>query len=119
MGDGGGVAMSARMLAVLSCDHAGCDRRYAWSDDHETWKPPRLSRARAYAHAEGWRHGVRLRIDSGPAPSLDFCPEHAGDVAGCHEVTGARILALAREHKVITAEDLPAVLSSIKRGGDD
>lgn len=34
---------------------------------------------------------------------------------------GARIVALARQHQVITAEDLPAVLSSIKRerDGDD
>lgn len=74
------------MLAVLRCDHAGCDQRFAWSDDSTTWKPPRLQDARRLAREEGWRHGVRLRPDSGPAPSFDFCPEHARDVDTLNEV---------------------------------
>lgn len=79
--------MSARMLAVLRCDHDGCDRRFTWSSDRETWKPPRLGDARREAALDGWAHGVRLRPDSGPAPTLDYCPEHAGDVANLHAVT--------------------------------
>lgn len=79
--------MSARMLAILRCDHERCDQRFAWSDDHAKWKPPSLTATRALAHAEGWRHGVRLRADSGPAPTFDFCPEHADDVENYHEVT--------------------------------
>lgn len=39
-----------------------------------------------HAYAEGWRSGVRLRTDSGPAPSFDFCPEHADDVQAIREV---------------------------------
>lgn len=78
--------MSARMVAVLRCDHEGCDRRFVWSDS-TTWKPPRIGDARAAARTEGWRHGVRLRPDSGPAPTFDYCDEHAGDVNEIREVT--------------------------------
>lgn len=78
--------MSARMLAVLRCDHDGCDQRFTWSDEGARWRPPRLQDARRLARTDGWRHGVRLRADSGPAPSFDFCPVHAADVAGYSEV---------------------------------
>jgi len=74
------------MLAVLRCDHAGCDRHFSWADDSVTWRPPRVGDARRAAYAEGWRSGVRLRTDSGPAPSFDFCPEHADDVQAIREV---------------------------------
>lgn len=65
------------MIALLHCDHRDCDRRFAWSDETATWKPPRIGDARRLARADGWSHGVRLRNDSGPAPTFDFCPEHA------------------------------------------
>lgn len=78
--------MSARMVAVLRCDHVGCDQRFVWTDE-QRWKPPRLMNARARARADGRRHGVRLRSDSGPAPSFDFCPKHAAEIAGYQEVT--------------------------------
>lgn len=80
--------MSARLIAVLRCDHEGCDERFVWNDkDGATWKPPRLTDARRLAHADGWRHGVRLRVDSGVAPTFDFCPDHAADIADYREVT--------------------------------
>lgn len=79
--------MSVRMLAVLQCDHEGCARRFAWANEEATWKPPRLTDARKLARVEGWRFGVRLRCDSGPAPTLDFCPEHAEEIATVSEVT--------------------------------
>lgn len=79
--------MSAKMVAVLRCDHEGCDQRFVWNDDTTSWKPPRLVDARAAARTDGWRHGVRLRRDSGPAPAFDFCPTHATDIANYHEVT--------------------------------
>lgn len=78
--------MSARMLAVLRCDHDGCDERFAHANDDVKWKPPRLSETRRLAHIEGWRHGVRLRADSGPAPTFDYCSAHAGDVGELSEV---------------------------------
>lgn len=57
--------MSARMLAVLRCDHDGCDRRFVWSDNSTTWKPPRIGDARAAARrmmaCRGMRRIRRLR----------------------------------------------------------
>lgn len=79
--------MTARMVAVLWCDRAGCDARFHFSDDRPTWQPPRLWEARRAARAAGWSYGVRLRVDSGPAPSFDYCPEHAADVHAIHEVS--------------------------------
>lgn len=79
--------MSARLIAMLRCDHEGCEERFAWSDETRTWKTPGIGNARRLAHAAGWRHGVRLRADSGPAPTFDFCPAHAADVQGISEVT--------------------------------
>lgn len=81
------AVVSARMVAMLRCDHTGCEQRFAWSNEHEARRLPRLGDARKQARSEGWRHGVRLRDDAGPAPTFDFCPEHADDVAGYHEVT--------------------------------
>ena len=80
--------MTARMRALLYCDHDGCTAVFEYLDaSGPRWKPPKLADARRSAHLDGWRHGVRLRADSGPAPSFDYCPTHAGDVAAIREVT--------------------------------
>lgn len=79
--------MSARMIAVIRCDHPECVERFGFVDDREKWQPPRLGEARRAAYAEGWRHGVRRRVDAGPAPTFDFCPKHADDVQNLSEVT--------------------------------
>lgn len=78
--------MTARVLAILRCDRDGCDHRFVMPNEGTVFKPPRLTDARRSAYAAGWRHGVRLRVDSGPAPTFDFCPDHAADVSAYAEV---------------------------------
>lgn len=79
--------MSARLLGILRCDHVGCGASFEFDPPRPVWKPPRLTDARRVMHAQSWRYGVRLRSDSGPAPSFDFCPMHAADVHHYCEVT--------------------------------
>lgn len=80
--------MSAVMVAVLKCDHPGCTASYTFVPEKSVpWKPPRLTDVRREMRAHSWRHGVRLRVDAGPAPSFDFCPDHADDVRDFSEVS--------------------------------
>lgn len=76
--------MTARLVCVLHCDADGCDRRFVWSEAERN--PPRIGLARRAAAVEGWRHAIRVRFDSGPAPTFDFCPQHAVS-DGLREVT--------------------------------
>lgn len=76
--------MSARRIVTLHCDRGGCIHFFTYdvSPDGATWKPPRITDARREAGGFGWRSGVRPRVDAGPAPTVDFCPDHAADIQG-------------------------------------
>ena len=74
-----------RLIAVLRCDHAGCGARFTF-DEAPKARVPRFTDARPAARLDGWRSGVRKRPDSGPAPTVDFCPQHAGDIDNFSEV---------------------------------
>lgn len=72
--------MSARLFAMLRCDHEGCWHIFEWSDESTTWKPPRLTDARRAARPQGWRTGIRIRTGGGPAQTVDFCGVHNADI---------------------------------------
>lgn len=54
---------------LLDCDADGCSTRFVPIRP----TPDNLTRVRAQASGEGWRH-VLIAVRSGVAPSLDFCP---------------------------------------------
>lgn len=66
--------MSAVSVYVLICDHVRCTRTFTSTDK-------RADDTRAAARAKGWTHAISPRASrSGPATSVDFCPEH-GEMA--------------------------------------
>jgi len=63
--------MSGRVLYAVQCDVPDCTNIDDSAEDN-------LSLAREEAALRGWRHRLwTSEHRSGPAPSLDFCPEHA------------------------------------------
>ncbi len=66
--------MSAARIYVLSCDAPSrCDRSHTSGDGL-------LTATRADAARNGWAYVLRTKRQ-GVAPSLDFCPAHAAQVA--------------------------------------
>lgn len=63
--------MSALHVYVIACDAQACRERFS-RDLH------RADETRMYAAQQGWKHGIApAKHRSGPARSLDYCPEHA------------------------------------------
>lgn len=64
--------MSARPLRLseLVCDARDCTTRF------EAYGS--VTDVRRQAVSQGWIYGIRKRLDSGPSPTFDFCPDHRG-----------------------------------------
>lgn len=90
--------MSTAMKCVLRCDHDGCDQALTMQNAEMLTRSRQsgtrnitATQTRHAAQAAGWKYAIRARPDNGPAPTFDFCPEHAGDVG----VLGLRAVVLS------------------------
>lgn len=59
--------------ARLCCDAPSCAATFD--------APGTITMVRRVSINDGWRHAIRRRLDSGPAPTFDFCPAHHDEIA--------------------------------------